>query len=128
MLAPIPRPRTILNMKIIFSKHGRWSSMQVVIFAAFVALLSFFASPAAADRGDTPDVEAQRLAHLLRYVASDYGAAVKDGAVISKAEYDEQRSLLREASAIAARLDDAPKLHPIDTKLSVLVAAVSAEV
>src|SRR5690349_3157367 len=116
----------MMNMKIKFS--GRRASLPVLIFAAIVAIGSLLGSPARADKGDPPDVEAQRLAHLLSYVGSDYGDAVEDGAIASQAEYDEQRSLLREAAAIAARLDDAPKPRPIDSKLTELVAAVAKAV
>lgn len=118
----------IVKMKIMFSNRRRESSAQVLISALIAILLTFSAKYARADQGDPPDVEAQRLAHLLSYVASDYDGAVKDGAVASQAEYDEQRSLLREAASIAKRLDDAPKAQPIEAKLSALVDEVAAEV
>ena len=93
-----------------------------------MGLLTFFASAGArADQGDPPEVEAQRLAHLLSYVASDYGGAVANGAVTSENEYNEQRSLLREAASIAKRLDAQPK--KVDgAKLEALVEAVAAKV
>lgn len=56
-------------------------------------------TPAAADGGD-----AQRLVALLDYVAGDYGRAVKDGRVVSQAEYEEQVRFTADARAMAARL------------------------
>lgn len=96
---------------------------------ALVGLLAFFvATSARADQGDAPEVEAQRLAHLLSYVASDYGGAVSDGAVTSEPEYNEQRSLLGEAVAIAKRLDAAPKKVEGQGPLVALVQAVATKV
>src|SRR5262245_26047008 len=117
-------------MKVMFNKRDVGGTRFRALLAAWVAAaVCFFASPSArADQGDAPDVEAQRLAHLMSYVAADYGGAVKDGAVTSQSEYEEQRALLREAGSIAKRLDDASKPHPIDTKLSDLVAAVAEKV
>ena len=74
-----------MNMKVIFSLPRRTPALAFVL-AALVALLS---GRAAADQGDPPEVEAQRLAHLMSYIAADYGGAVKDGAITSQAEYDE---------------------------------------
>jgi high-affinity iron transporter len=119
-----------MNVKIMFSNraHRHLARTLLVASAVLAAWLIVFLSSARADQGDTPAIEAQRLAHLLGYVAADYGGAVKDGAVASQAEYDEQRSLLREARAIAARLDSAPKVQPGETKLAALIDAVTAKV
>ena len=97
------------------------------LVAAVVALL-LFGPVASADQGDGPDVEAQRLAHLMSYIAADYGGSVSRGAVTSQAEYDEQVSLLREATAIAGRLDAAPKPQPTTVKLLEMVSAVAKKV
>ena len=59
---------------------------------------------AGADPGDPPEVEAQRLVHILGYTAGDYGGAVGNGAVINATEYAEQLALLAEARKIAAGL------------------------
>lgn len=116
-----------MNMKVIFSLPRRTPALAFVL-AALVALLS---GRAAADQGDPPEVEAQRLAHLMSYIAADYGGAVKDGAITSQAEYDEQVSLLKEAAAIAARLDGAPRPAGVTeavVKLADLVSGVAAKV
>lgn len=116
-----------MNMKIIFSLV-RGPQIVALLVAVMVSVL---AGSAAADQGDPPEVEAQRLAHLMSYIAADYGGAVKDGAITSQAEYDEQRSLLKEAGSIAARLDGAPRpagVPATSEKLAALVSAVSAKV
>ena len=56
-------------------------------------------SHAIADGGD-----AQRLVALVDYVGSDYAAAVRDGVVVTPAEYDEQLRFVRDARAMAATL------------------------
>jgi high-affinity iron transporter len=125
----------IVKMKVMFNKHDRersrprLASALLALLFCFATLLALFPSAAArADQGDPPDVEAQRLAHLLSYVASDYGGSVKDGAVTSPSEYEEQRSLLQEAAKIAVRLDAAPRANGSDAKLAALVQAVAAKV
>jgi high-affinity iron transporter len=52
--------------------------------------------PAPPDGGD-----AQRLVTVLDYVGSDYARAVKDGAVISDFEYDEQVKFVEDARTLA---------------------------
>src|SRR4051812_25109322 len=71
-----------------------------------------WARPARADAGDAPDVEAQRLVHILGYTASDYGGAVARGQVVSQSEYDEQLALLADAGKIAQKLADDPRMTP----------------
>ena len=46
----------------------------------------------------------RRLSSILDYVAADYPAAVKDGAVLDQGEYDEQVSFMKDAAALAAKL------------------------
>lgn len=72
----------------------------------FLLLLVLAAAPrrARADAGDSPEIEAQRLVHILGYTASDYGGAVANGAVTNPSEYEEQLSLLGDAAKIAARI------------------------
>ncbi len=115
----------------MFNKNlDRWSRPRFrLAWLALAGLLTFFFSLGArADQGDPPEVEAQRLAHLLSYVASDYGGSVSNGTVTSEAEYNEQRSLLREAASIAKRLDAAPKKVEVAGTLVALVESVSAKV
>lgn len=100
----------------------------MVLAGLFAVMVVFVGGVAAADQGDGPDVEAQRLAHLMSYIAADYGGAVSGGTVTSQSEYDEQVSLLRDASAIAKRLDAAPKPQPTSVKLADMVAAVVKKV
>ncbi len=69
-----------------------------------VVALAFVPGGARADVGDPPEVEAQRLVHILGYTAGDYGGAVAGGAVISATEYAEQIALLTDAGKIAAGL------------------------
>jgi len=120
-----------MNMKVMFSNSVPRSTRPWVRLAWLVlaALLAFFpVLRARADQGDPPIVEAQRLAHLLSYVMNDYGGAVENGAITSQAEYDEQRSLLREAASIAKRLDGAAKAGPQAATLLPLVESVAAKV
>jgi len=53
--------------------------------------------PAPPDGGD-----AQRLVTILDYVSSDYARAIKDGVVVSPAEYEEQVKFVSDARALAA--------------------------
>jgi high-affinity iron transporter len=76
-----------------------------------------------ADEGDSPDVEAQRLIHILGYIATDYGGAVVAGAVVNQAEYDEQLTLLSDAEKITQRLKADPRVGP---ELAPEVARVGA--
>lgn len=81
-------------------RHG------LAVVACLLALV-FAARPVSADEGDTPEVEARRMVHILGYVAADYGGAVDGGAITNKDEYDEQLLLLSDAAKIAARLSAA---------------------
>ncbi len=67
-------------------------------------LLLVLPRPARAEPGDPPEVEAQRLVHILGYTAGDYAGAVADGAILSETEYAEQIALLTDAAKIAADL------------------------
>src|SRR5262245_35643216 len=81
--------------------RARW----VLLLFALVAITR----PARADEGDSPDVEAQRLNHILGYISADYGATVAGGTVVNLAEYDEQLSLLADAEKIAKKLTSDPR-------------------
>src|SRR5688572_29226346 len=56
-------------------------------------------APVARDGGD-----AQRLVSLVDYIAGDYPLAVRDGAVVSPAEYEEQLTFAGDARRLAAQL------------------------
>lgn len=79
-------------------------------FLLLALALVGLARPAHADVGDAPEVEAQRLIHILGYTASDYGGAVAAGAIVNPAEYDEQLALLADAEKIAQRLKADPRV------------------
>ncbi|MCC6556723.1 MAG: cytochrome c, partial [Polyangiaceae bacterium] len=82
-------------------------ALRALAWALCLAAVVLGTARARADQGDPPEIEAQRLVHLLGYIAADYGVAVQDGAVIAQAEYDEQLSLASEGAAIAARIQAA---------------------
>jgi high-affinity iron transporter len=80
--------------------------MRVAALVLALALLLCLGSrPALAQEPDPPEVEAHRLVHLLGYVAADYPRAIKDGAVLSWDEYEEQLEIAEEADRVAARLE-----------------------
>lgn len=82
-------------MSFIFGRVG------IALLLAFVLA---FPRGARADEGDPPEVEAQRLVHILGYTAADYAGAVSNGAITSETEYAEQLALLTDAAKIAAHL------------------------
>src|SRR5262245_12086715 len=119
-----------MNVNIIFSFVGGQRFHRVLALLAALAVGLATARAARAEDGDPPEVEAQRLAHLLAYVAADYGDAVGDGGEIKvQAEYTEQIALLREARTTAKRLDQtatqpsAEKLEPLVETVQQLVDA-----
>ncbi len=82
---------------------------------------------AAAPRPVAPDGgDAQRLVLLLDYVGGDYGRAVKEGAVVSQTEYEEQLRFATDASAIAATLlgPGAVPEDPVATKVRAVAGLV----
>lgn len=109
-----------LNMVFNFARSHL---LCLLLSLALVAL----SHPSRADAGDAPDVEAQRLIHILGYTASDYGGAVSAGAVVNPAEYDEQLALLADAEKIAEKLKGdtrvPPDLTPSVTRVRSLVLA-----
>lgn len=86
----------LLNITFKFARY-------VTALLATVLALAL-SSRAAAEAGDSPEVEAQRLVHILGYTAGDYGGAVADGAVVNPTEYEEQLALLTDAGKIAGTL------------------------
>ncbi len=109
-------------MNIIFGKSRRAAQRVVVL------LLLLLAAPrlARADAGDSPEIEAQRLVHILGYTASDYGGAVANGAVTNPSEYEEQISLLGDAARIAAHLQPKAAAGATPPDLAAGVAKVRA--
>ncbi|AKT38488.1 uncharacterized protein CMC5_026350 [Chondromyces crocatus] len=80
---------------------------RAALTVAMTAAALWLATPPAtarAEEGEPPEIQAQRLVHMLTYVGADYGAAVRDGTIISQLEYDEQLDLLTDAAKIAAHL------------------------
>lgn len=73
---------------------------------------------AAADDGK-PAASLERLAAVVDYLAADYPGAVAGGKVIAPSEYEEQRGLAADASALAAEV-------PAATSREELVAAAAA--
>lgn len=114
-----------MKMKVMFNNAPRRWLRWIVAFVAILGALLLANRGARADEGDPPEVEAQRLAHLLGYIAADYGDAVSNGVVKVQAEYDEQLTLLKEARAIAVRLDGIGKST---TKLAEVVDGVRKHV
>ncbi len=97
---------------IIDISRGFWLRVGAVVLG--VCSLVPLAGFARADLGDSPEVEAQRLVHVLGYVAGDYGGAVQNGAVVAPSEYAEQLALLDEAGRIAVKLAAAPHADSAD--------------
>lgn len=70
----------------------------------------------------------ERLAALADYVAADYHGAVRDGRVIAASEYEEQRGLIAEARAVAARLVPAPGHADAAAQLQAEIGRLMADV
>lgn len=104
-------------MNIIFVRL-RW--LVLLLAAWLVAPMGV----AHADNGDAPEVEAQRLVHVLGYVGADYGGAVVRGAVTNQGEYDEQLSLLDDGAKIAGRIQSAAPKGGASSDVAALVAKV----
>src|SRR5947209_5253506 len=88
-------------MIVIFGKRRRPAGSLLLLVLLLIAVAP---RRARADAGDSPEIEAQRLVHILGYTASDYGGAVASGAISNPSEYEEQLSLLADATKIAAHL------------------------
>lgn len=81
---------------------------------------------AAVARGGEP--EARQAAHWLRYVAADYGGAVRQGKIVLQEEYDEQLALLdRAAGLLAALPEDKPSRGAIRRLRGLVEARGAAE-
>jgi high-affinity iron transporter len=82
-------------MKFIFNSMARAAAALLV--SALVACGGTPPSPPSADGGD-----AQRVVALLDYIGGDYAMAVRDGVVLSEAEYQEQVTFAADARRLAA--------------------------
>ncbi len=78
----------------------------IVALAAWIGTMAASRPGRAVDRADS--VVAEQIAHLLDYVASDYGGAVSDGEVTNPSELLEQVEVLAEGERIAAKLPTIP--------------------
>ena len=74
-----------------------------LVLAVSTALFGGSRTSRAADAG-SQDLAAQQVVHLLEYVGSDYGGAVKEGQVVNETELTEQLEVIAEAERIAAKL------------------------
>jgi high-affinity iron transporter len=79
---------------------------------------------AAVARGGAP--EARQAAHWLRYVAADYGGAVRQGKIVHQEEYDEQLALLDRAAGLLATLPEEDPSRGAIRRLRGLVEARGA--
>lgn len=110
---------TLLNMNIKFASRR----LLAILFAlAIVILLPL--RVVRADETAAPEVEAQRLVHVLGYVGADYGGAVEAGAVKNEGEYNEQLSLLDDGAKIAERIAPARSATAKNVDVPALVARV----
>lgn len=75
-------------------------------------------------RGGAP--EARQAAHWLRYVAADYGGAVRQGKIVHQEEYDEQLALLDRAAGLLATLPEEDPSRGAIRRLRGLVEARGA--
>ena len=74
--------------------------------------------------GDAVDREGSRLVYLLEYVGTDYGDAVRDGAVVNQAEYGEVLRFTKElARDYGARRDRAKAVLDGIAELQKLIVA-----
>lgn len=94
-------------MKHLISWHG--------LLAAFLLLVSLGTSAETPTASIEPQV--RQLWQLLDYVAVDYSGAVRNGAVISEAEYQEMREFSQSALAQTRTLPE----HALKARLAALV-------
>ncbi|MBK9259665.1 MAG: FTR1 family protein [Polyangiaceae bacterium] len=94
-----------------------------ILFAFAIVILSR-EHVARADELAAPEIEAQRLVHVLGYVGADYGVAVEGGAITNEDEYKEQISLLDDGAKIAERIAPARSASAKDVDVPALVARV----
>ena len=70
-----------------------------------LAVLACSEPTSVARRGVGQDDTVRRISAILDYIAADYPAAVKDGRVVSKFEYDEQIEFIDDARALGSTLE-----------------------
>lgn len=110
-------------MTVDLNQRGRSSRREgrAPLRASVCALLitiacSLGAQPEALADAPRP-ANARKALHLISYVASDYGGAVRDGKVVDAVEYDEQVTLLREAEAALSASAALPARERLMTEL-----------
>lgn len=106
-------------MKVKFAARR----LLAILFALVIVIL-LPQRVARADETAAPEVEAQRLVHVLGYVGADYGGAVESGAVKNEGEYSEQLSLLDDGAKIAERIAPARSASAKNVDVPALVARV----
>ena len=121
-LASLRHSPTLLNVIVIFR---RGQKLLLGLLAALGVLVA--ARGARADDGDASSVSAQRLEHLLAYLAADYGGAVAGGVVTNEDEHKEHVALASEAERIAARLPAPPDLRERVARVRSLVERAAPE-
>jgi high-affinity iron transporter len=110
---------TLLNMKVKFASRR----LLAILFALAIVIL-LPQRLARADELAAPEVEAQRLVHVLGYVGADYGGAVEAGAIRNESEFNEQLSLLDDGAKIAERIAPARSASAKNVDVPALVARV----
>lgn len=73
----------------------------------------------------SPAEHAQRVVHILAYIAGDYGGAVKNGQVVSPSEYQEQQEFARQAQQLLQSLPADTSKNALHGQMQSLLAAIS---
>ncbi|MEK8090693.1 cytochrome c/FTR1 family iron permease [Thermithiobacillus plumbiphilus] len=77
----------------------------------------------AAPQGAPAD-RAQRVVHILAYIAGDYGGAVDDGQVVSPSEYQEQQEFSRQAQQLLQSLPMDAGSQQLHAQMQSLITAI----
>src|SRR5262249_40226997 len=78
------------------------SRRRPTVALSFLVLVAACGHPAGGGGRPSPETEnVRRLAAILDYVAADYAGAVQGGAIKDAGEYQEQRSFMKDAAALA---------------------------
>jgi high-affinity iron transporter len=85
--------------------YGNVMRARLRIGMALLCVCTAAARPARASQPHMEPVAAEHVAHLLDYVAADYGAALGSGSDANEAELAEQLEVLEEATRLAAKVE-----------------------